>query len=75
MVTPSGEHARNCLLEYANYMFAGSDNDIESVWADLLDKAGSGEERKRRKKTKKWNNTTSIFPPWLRHREATFSSL
>jgi len=49
--------------EYANPIFIGSDNNVELAWDDLLEKAGSGEEIKRRKKTERGNSTTNAFQP------------
>ena len=49
--------------EYANHIFIGSDNNVELAWDDLLEKAGSGEEIKRRKKTERGNSTTNAFQP------------
>jgi len=41
-------------------MFIGTENDVELVWDGLVERPGSREERKRKKKTKRGIITTRM---------------
>jgi len=47
-------------LKYASNVFIGL-RDVESVWDGLVERAGSREERERKKKTREWISAARSF--------------
>jgi len=48
-------------LKYASNVFIRLERDVESVWDGLVERAGSREERERKKKTREWISAARSF--------------